>query len=141
MKTADATVHYAGNDFLIAITPSGHAQTLDFNGQRGTASSPLDLLLLALGGCTAADVISILRKKRENVTDYRVHVHGERREEHPKSFRRIEVLHILHGHGLTEASVAHAIELSDKKYCGVSATLRPTAEIVTSFEIHEAPAT
>jgi len=137
MNTADATVHYAGNDFLIAITPSGHAQPLDFNGQRKSAASPLELLLIAVGGCTGADVISILQKKRENVTDYRIQVHGERREEHPKSYRRIEIKHILRGRGLSEEAVAHAIELSDKKYCSVSATLRPTAEIVTSYEIHE----
>jgi putative redox protein len=137
MKTADATVHYAGNDFLIAITPSGHAQPLDFSGQRSSAASPLELLLIAMGGCTGADVISILQKKREKVTDYRIQVHGERREEHPKSFRRIEIKHILRGHGLSEEAVAHAIELSDQKYCSVSATLRPTAEIVASYEIHE----
>ncbi len=101
-------------------------------------ASPLELLLVALGGCTGADVIDILRKKREHVTEYRVEVHGERREEHPRSFRRIEVRHILHGRGLNDKSVAHAIQLSDEKYCGVSATLRPTAEIVTSYEIHEA---
>jgi len=97
----------------------------------------MELLLVALGGCTAADVIDILRKKREHVTEYRVEVHGERREEYPKSFRRFEVRHILYGRGLNEKSVAHAIQLSDEKYCSVSATLRPTAEIVTSYEIHE----
>jgi putative redox protein len=66
-----------------------------------------------------------------------VEVRGERREEHPRSFRRIEVRHILRGRGLTEQAVARAIELSDTKYCSVSATLRPTAEIVSSYEIHE----
>jgi putative redox protein len=137
MKNANATIHDAGDDFLIAITPGGHAQTLDLNGERSSAASPTELLLLAVGGCTAADVISILRKKRERVTHYRVEVRGERREEHPRSFRRIEVRHILSGRGISENAVAHAIELSDKKYCGVAATLRPTAEIVTSYEIHE----
>jgi putative redox protein len=137
MKDTKATVHYAGNDFLIGITPSGHAQVIDVNGQRSSATSPLDLLLVALGGCTAADVISILHKKREQVTDYRVEVRGERREEHPRSFRRIEVRHILRGRALSEQAVQRAIELSDTKYCSVSATLRPTAEIVTTYEIHQ----
>ena len=107
------------------------------NGERSSGASPLELLLVALGGCTGADVVDILRKKREQVTEYTVEVHGERREEYPKSFRRIEVKHIVRGRGLSEKSVAQAIELSDQKYCGVSATLRPTAEIVTSYEIHE----
>ncbi len=137
MKDANATIRYAGDDFLIAITPGGHAQTLDLNGERSSAASPTELLLLAVGGCTAAAVISILRKKREHVTAYRIEVHGERRDEHPRSFRRIQVHHILFGRGLSDNAVAQAIELSDNKYCGVAATLRPTAEIVTSYEIHE----
>jgi putative redox protein len=137
MKDTKATIRYAGDDFFVATPPTGHSLTLDMNGERSSGASPLELLLVALGGCTAADVVSILRKKREIVTEYRVEVRGERREEYPKSFRRIEVRHILHGRGLTEKSVADAIQLSDEKYCGVSATVRPTAEIVTSYEIHE----
>jgi putative redox protein len=137
MKDTKAVVRYAGDDFFVAVPPSGHALTLDKRGERSSAASPLELLLVALGGCTAADVIDILHKKRETVTEYRVEVRGERREEYPKSFRRIEVRHILHGRGLSEKSVAHAIQLSDEKYCSVSATLRPTAEIITSYEIHE----
>lgn len=137
MKNTNATIHYAGNDFFVAITPSGHAQVLDTNGERSAAASPLELVLIGLGGCTGADVISILHKQREQVTDYRIEVRGERREEYPRSFRRIEVRHILRGHGLSEERVAHAIDLSSNKYCSVAATLKPTAEIVTSYEIHE----
>lgn len=138
MKDTKATVRYAGDDYFVAVPPSGHAIALDMKGERSNGASPMELLLVALGGCTGADVIDILRKKREHVTEYRVEVRGERREEHPRSFRRMEVRHILHGRGLTDKSVAHAIQLSDEKYCGVAATLRPTAEIVTSYEIHEA---
>jgi putative redox protein len=137
MKDTKATIRYAGDDFFVAVPPSGHALTLDMRGERSSAASPLELLLVSLGGCTAADVISILHKKREQVTEYVVEVRAERREEHPKSFKRFEVRHVLHGRGLTDKSVADAIQLSDEKYCGVAATLRPTAEIVTSYEIHE----
>jgi putative redox protein len=138
MKDTKAVVRYAGDDFFVAVPPSGHAIVLDKRGERSSASSPAELLLIAVGGCTAADVVDILKKKREQVTEYSVEVRGEKREEHPRSFRKIALHHILHGHGLTEASVAHAIKLSDEKYCSVAATLRPTAEIVTSYEIHEA---
>jgi putative redox protein len=138
MKDTYATIHYGGNDFFVAIAPSGHALTLDTNGQRSAAPSPLELLLVALGACTGADVVAVLHKKREQLTDYRIEVHGDRREDFPKSFRRMEVRHILTGRKLNEASVAKAIELSTDKYCSVAATLRPTAEIVTSYEIHEA---
>jgi putative redox protein len=137
MKTSHATIHYAGNDFFLAISPSGHAVPIDTNSGRSAASGPLELLLLSLGACTGADVISILHKKRERVTDYRVEIRGERREEHPRSFRRLEVRHIVRGHGVSEAAVARAVQLSTDKYCSVAATLRPTAEIVSTWEIQE----
>jgi putative redox protein len=137
MKSPNATVHYAGNDFFIAIPPRGHAIPLDIDGQRSAASSPLELLLVALGACTGADVISVLKKKREQVTDYKIEVKGEQREEYPRSFKRMEVRHILRGRGISEAAVKQAIELSTNKYCSVSATLRPTVDIVTTFEIQE----
>jgi putative redox protein len=137
MKSTHATLKFAGDDFFIATPPSGHALTLDFNGERSSAPGPLELLLVALGGCTGADVISILNKKREQVTDYRIEVHGERRDEHPKSFKKMEVKHILRGRGISEAAVKQAIDLSVNKYCSVAGTLRPTVEIVSTFEIHE----
>jgi putative redox protein len=134
---AKAIVHFAGNDLFVGITPSGHAQVMETNHERNSAATPVELLLIALGGCTAVDVVSILRKKRERLTDYRVEVKGERRSEHPRSFTRFEVRHILRGHHLSEKAVAQAIELSETKYCSVAATLRPAAEIVTSYEIIE----
>jgi putative redox protein len=82
-------------------------------------------------------VVSILQKKRQEVTDYRIEVRGERRDEFPKSFTRFFVKHIVRGRGLAEQAVARAIELSDRKYCSVAATLRGSAEIVTSYEIIE----
>jgi putative redox protein len=132
-----AIVHFAGNDLFIGITPSGHALTLDTNHERNAAPTPMELLLLALGSCTGVDVLSILQKKRETVTDYRVEVRGERREDHPRSYKRMEVHHIVWGRNISEKSVMQAIELSEAKYCSVAATLRPTAEIVSSYEIIE----
>jgi putative redox protein len=136
-----ATIHFAQNDFFVGITPSGHAQTLETDSHRGSAASPMELLLLALGGCTGVDVIDILRKKRQHVTDYRIEVHGDRREEFPRAYTRLYVKHIVRGRGVSEKAVASAIELSDQKYCSVAATLRGTAEIVTSYEIIEDTAT
>jgi len=136
-KDTKAIITYVDEDLFVAVTPSGHAQTLDTDSERSTAASPMELLLIALGGCTAVDVISILKKKRERVTDYRVEVRGERRAEHPRAFTRLEVRHLVRGHGISEKSVAQAIELSESKYCSVAATLRPTAEIVSSYEIIE----
>ncbi len=102
MKDTHATVQYAGNDYFVAVPPSGHAITLDINGERSNASGPLELLLVALGGCTGADVISVLHKKRQQVTDYRIEIRGERREEHPRGFKRMEVSHIVTGYAISE---------------------------------------
>src|SRR6267143_3064708 len=111
-KDTKATIHFAGNDFFVGITPSGHAQAIETDSARGNAATPMELLLLALGSCTGVDVISILRKKRQNVIDYRIEVRGQRREEHPRSYSRMEVHHIVTGPNISEQSVAQAIELS-----------------------------
>ena len=134
---ARAVIHNAGDGLFVGITPSGHAQVLETDHERGSAATPMELLLLALGGCTAVDVVSILEKKRERVTDYRVEVRGTRREEHPRAFTRMEVRHVVRGRGVSEKAVASAIELSETKYCSVAATLRPGVEIVTTYEIIE----
>lgn len=134
---SQAVIHYAGNEMLIGISPSGHAQIIDTNQERNAAATPLELLMLALGSCTAVDVISILKKKRQDVTTYRVEVRGDRREEHPRAFTKLSIHHIVCGHGITMESVAQAVKLSDEKYCSVAATIRPGAEIVTSFEVIE----
>jgi len=134
---AKAVIHSAGDGLFIGITPSGHAQVLETDHERGSAATPMELLLVALGGCTAVDVVSILKKKRQQVSVYRVEVRGERRDEHPRAFTRIEVRHIVSGRGVSEAAVASAVELSETKYCSVAATLRPGVEIVTTYEINE----
>ncbi len=108
MSSSDskAIVHFAGNDLFIGITPSKHAVTLDTDHTRGAAPSPMELLLIALGSCAAVDVIGILQKKRENVKEYRVEVHGERRDDHPRSFSRMAVHHIVTGRNISEKSLA-----------------------------------
>ena len=78
------------------------------------------------------------QEKARDVTGYRVEVRGQRRAEHPRSYMRMELHHIVTGRNISERSVAQAIELSEEKYCSVAATLRPTVEIVSSFEIIKA---
>ncbi len=132
-----ATIHYAGDDFFIGTSPSGHAQTIDAKGDRKAAASPLELLLISVAACTAADVASIMEKKRQDIADYKVEVTGERFDEHPRKFVKFHVHHIVRGRSVSEKALADAIELSDTKYCSVAATVRPTAEITTSYEIIE----
>ena len=132
-----ATVRFVIDDLFLGVTPSGHALPLDTDKERSAAASPVELLLVALGTCTATDVASILAKKRQVVTSYIVEVSGVRRDEHPRSFTSMKVHHILTGRSISPKAVAQAIELSDTKYCSVAATLRQTVEIQTTFEIIE----
>ena len=133
-----ATIYFAGNDLFVGHTPSGHAQVIETDSARNSAATPMELLLIALGACTGDDVISILKTKRQQVTEYRIEVNGERRDDFPRSYTRFEVKHIVTGHEIRAQAVARAIVLSDQKYCSVAATLRGAAEIMTSYEIIEA---
>jgi putative redox protein len=137
-KNNKAIVKLVSDDLFVGITPSGHAVTFDTNSERSCAPSPVEILLVALGSCTAVDVASILEKKRQKVSSYVVEVSGQRRDEYPRSYTSMHVHHVLTGTDLSEKAVAQAIELSEKKYCSVAATLRPTVEIQTSFVIIEA---
>jgi putative redox protein len=136
-KEKKAIIHFAGNDLFVGITPSGHAQAIETDSERSSAATPMELLLIALGSCTGVDVISILKKQRQDVADYRIEVKAERRDEFPRSYTRLEVKHFVRGHGVSEQALARAIELSDQKYCSVAATLRGAAEIVTTYEIED----
>jgi putative redox protein len=137
MAEIRATVHYGGNDFFIGVSPAGHAQVMENNGDRASAATPIELLLIAVGGCMASDVVEILRKKRQNLADYKIEVTGERREDFPRSFKSIKLHHVLTGESLSEDAVRQAIELSDSRYCSVAATLRPTVEVSVTFEVVE----
>ena len=112
------------------------AYTLDTNDAAGFAS-PMQAVLAAVGGCTGMDVIGILRKMRQDVTGYSLEVNGERRDEHPRVYTAIEIVHRVRGRGLKPASVAEAIRLSDEKYCSVHAMLKPTVAMTSRFEIVE----
>src|SRR6185503_20400407 len=134
-----ATVRFVSDDLFLAVTPSGHALPLDTNSNRSSAPSPVELLLVALGACTATDVASILKKKRQHVTSYTVEITGQRRDDYPRRFTAMNVHHIVTGTAISAKAVAQAIELSETKYCSVAATLRPQVEIQSSFEIIEEP--
>lgn len=133
----EANVRYAGDDYFIGTTPSGYPQLMDAKGDRHAAPTPLEMLLVSVAACTAFDVQSILEKKRQDVTAYNVEITGTRAEDYPRKFTSFHINHIVHGRNVSEKAVADAVELSDTKYCSVAATVRPTAEITTSYEIVE----
>ncbi len=132
-----ATIHLVDDNLFLGTSPSGHAIAIDTDHARSSAASPVELLLIALGSCTAVDVIEILRKKRGIVTAYRVEVTGERRAEHPRSYTRMDVRHIVRGRNINAKAIAQAIQLSEEKYCSVAATFRPTVTITSTYEIIE----
>jgi putative redox protein len=122
----------SGRQFL-GESGSGHRVVMD-DADGDTGAKPIELALLALGGCTAFDVVGILRKMRQNVTGYEIELVAEQRDELPKVFTHIEIKHILHG-DITPQSVEKAIHLSESKYCSVGAMISKTAEIATTYEI------
>jgi putative redox protein len=127
-----ASVEDTGRQF-VAQSGSGHAVVLD-DGEGNTGARPAEMALLALGGCTGFDVISILRKMRQRVTGYEIELSAEQREELPRVFTRVEIKHKLRGRVSPEA-LEKAIHLSESKYCSVGAMISQTARIETRFEI------
>jgi putative redox protein len=120
---------------------SGHSIQLDareLDGGQNVGFRPMELLLVGLAGCTAMDVISILRKKRQEVTAYEVQVHALRAQDHPMIFTQITVRHIVTGHRIDPTAVARAIELSETRYCGAGAMLGKAARITHTYRVHEA---
>lgn len=119
-------------------TGSGHEITIDASADVGgedAGPTPMELQLAALAGCAAMDVISILRKMRQEVTAYACHAAGEAANEHPKRYTGIVVTHRLRGRGVAEANVRRALHLSVSRYCPVFAMLSPGVPVTVRYEI------
>lgn len=116
-----------GNTILLGAAPA--------DGGEWTGVSPMEVVLLALGGCTGIDVVSTLRKMRQHVTGYAVRVRGERRDAHPRIYTRLVVEHVLRGQTLREPAVRRAIELSAGRYCSVSAMLEQSARLEIVYRL------
>ena len=129
-----ARVQGVGKERFVAQSPSGHMVALDSDRSSNGAPGPMELLLVALGACTATDVVSILAKKRQKLDSLEVEVSGERAAVPPTVWVKLEIVYKLRG-DLDEQAVKHAIPLSEEKYCSVPAMLRKTATISFRFEI------
>lgn len=129
-----AEVRWAGGEQFVASSPSGHALILDSDRQSNKAPGPMEMVLMALGACTATDVVVVLKKKRQKLESLEVICSGERAPKPPTVWTRIEILYRLRGE-LDKAAVEHAIQLSQEKYCSVSAMLQKTAKISWKYEI------
>ena len=131
------TVTWSGEEQFHAVGPSGHALLIDADRDRNSGPGPMELLLLALGGCSGSDVISILKKKRQQVTGLSISLEGERAPEPPRVWTQIRIHFRVVGKGIDPRAVEHALELTRTKYCSVAATLAHTADIAWSYAIEE----
>ena len=134
----EAKVTFCGGMRFVGQADSGHAVVMDTGEAHGGADSaarPNELLLIGLAGCTGMDVISILRKKRQEVTGLELLVRGELAPQPPKRFTGIAVEYRVRGRGIDPAAVARAIELSETAYCSVGITLRTPVSITSTFTI------
>lgn len=129
-----ASVKWIGEQRFVATSPSRHALVIDSDRDSNTAPGPMELVLMALGACTATDIVIILEKKRQKLEALEVICSGERATEPPTVWVKLEILFRLRG-SLDEAAVKHAIALSEEKYCSVSATLKKTATLHWKYEI------
>jgi len=122
---------------FVAETGSGHHLILD-DAAGATGAKPIELVAAALAGCTAFDVVTILRQKHhQKLTGYEVHVEADQAERPPQVFTNVRIRHLLTGFAIDRAAVEEAIRLSEEKYCSVGAMLKNSASFQTTYEIHE----
>jgi len=136
-----ATIKQVDGLSLIGKSESNHWVPLDsvktFGGAEA-ATKPMEMVLIALGGCTAMDVLSILKKMREDVRAFSVDIDADRASEHPAVFTKIHVKYIVTGKNLNQDNVNKAVELSMNKYCSVTAMLKHTADITWDITMEDA---
>jgi putative redox protein len=142
MVATQATVRWNGPDGMafIAETGSGHLVAMDGaadGGGRNLAPRPMEMVLAGAGGCTAYDVVLILKRGRHAVTGCEVRLEAERAATDPRVFTRIVMHFVVRGRGLPQEAVERAVQLSHDRYCSATAMLSKTAEIVTRVEIRE----
>lgn len=134
----EVTLTWVQNKQFVGTDSSKHSIVISSqDAENGTGMSPSQLLLLSLASCSAYDVVGILEKKRQKLTGLVVNVTGENAPEQPWPYNKITMEYVVRGRGLKEKAVADAIHLSHERYCSVAATIRPAADIVTSFQIIE----
>ncbi len=135
-------VRWSSGRQFVGWDATGHGVVMDASPEHkgeGTGARPIELLLYGLGGCTAMDVVSVLEKKRQDVTSVELEITGTQREDdYPHYYERIHIEYVVAGRNVDPAAVRRAIELSDEKYCSVKGSLGPQVEVTTSFRVEEA---
>ncbi|HET6514171.1 MAG TPA: OsmC family protein [Thermodesulfovibrionales bacterium] len=136
----EARVKYVDGLQFVGEASSGHALVMDGDtkfGGSNTAVRPTELLLIGLGGCSGMDVVSILKKKQQEVRGLEINIKGEKAETYPQRFTDITMEFVVTGSKISEEAVKRAVELSMEKYCSVKATIEGSAKITFSYRIVE----
>ena len=133
----EAQVTWTDGERFVGNASSGHAIVVDSDRQRNTSAGPMELVLIGLCACTATDVVSILRKKREPFSSVHVRAEAERAKEAPTVYTSIKLIYTISGQ-VSRKAVEDAVRLSEEKYCSVSAMLKSTARITTEVHLSEA---
>ena len=129
----EARVQWTDGERFVGAASSGHALVVDSDRQRNSAAGPMELVLVGLCACTATDVVSILRKKRQPFTTVEVRAEAERAKKPPTVYETIRLIYTVGGQ-VSKKAVEDAVRLSEEKYCSVSAMLQKTAKITTVIE-------
>jgi putative redox protein len=130
----EASLNWIDGQRFVVNASSGHALIVDADRERNTAPGPMELVLMGLCACTATDVVSILRKKREPFTALEVRAEAERAKEPPTVYTSIKLVYTISGQ-ISRKAVEDAVRLSEEKYCSVAAMLKSTAKITTEIEL------
>lgn len=134
-----AKIQWSGQLRFIGTNVHGASLVIDATniGGRPAGVTPMELLLMSLGGCTAIDIVNILKKQRQDLTGLTVNLTGQRRTDHPRYYERIHVEYILEGKHLDEKKIRRAIQLSEEKYCSVRAMLTEKTQLTSSHKIKD----
>lgn len=132
--TITAQLNWTDGMQFVARAGDGPGVVLD-SSDAGSGPSPMELVLIGVAGCTAIDVIMIMQKKRVDIIDFKVNISGQRADEHPKRYTKIQIEYVLSGRDIKPNALEQAIQLSEEKYCSASASLN--ADIDSSYKIIE----
>jgi putative redox protein len=137
-KKVGVKLHWDGEMRFVAESETGARVTMDTGtayGGSGKHPTPMEMLVMALGGCTGMDIVSILQKMRVDLKKFEVEIASKRRQEHPKYYEEIKMTFVLSGDNLTEDKIRKAADLSTEKYCSVGVMLKDKAKITYDFRI------
>jgi putative redox protein len=135
-----AKISWVDGALFVAEGGSGHTITMDGApdiGGRNLASRPMEVVLIGMGGCTAIDVVSMLRKQRQDIEGVEVSLVAERAEDHPKVFTSVKLVYTVRGRKLNKALVERAVSLSDEKYCSATAMIKKSANVTNEIVLVE----